>query len=42
MTGEAARDVTAAVAAVPATNALTRVKTAISLVASSSAYQVAQ
>ena len=42
MTGEAARDVTIAVAAVPATNALTRVKTAISLVASSSAYQVAQ
>ncbi len=42
MTGEAARDVTAAVAAVPATNALSRVKTAISLVASSSSYQVAQ
>jgi uncharacterized protein (DUF1800 family) len=41
MTGESARDVTIAVAAVPATNALTRVKTAISLVASSSAYQVA-
>ena len=42
MTGEAAREVTAAVAAVPATNALARVKTAISLVASSSAYQVAR
>ncbi|MRR11535.1 DUF1800 family protein, partial [bacterium] len=42
MTGAAAQDVTAAVAAVPATSALTRVKTAIFLVASSSAYQVAQ
>ena len=42
MTGEAAREITAAVAAVPATNALARVRTAIALVASSSAYQVAQ
>ena len=42
MTGEAAREITAAVAAVPATNALARVRTAFALVASSSAYQVAQ
>ena len=42
MTGEAAREITAAVAAVPATNALGRVRTAFALVASSSAYQVAQ
>ena len=42
MTGEAAREITAAVAAVPATNALGRVRTAIALVASSSAYQVAR
>ncbi len=42
MTGEAAREITAAVAAVPATNALGRVRTAFALVASSSAYQVAR
>jgi uncharacterized protein (DUF1800 family) len=42
MTGESARDVTAAVAAVPATDPLKRVRTAISLVASSSAFQVAR
>ncbi len=42
MTGEMAREITTAVAAVPATNALGRVRTAIALVASSSAYQVAQ
>ena len=42
MTGEAAREITAAVAAVPATNALARVRTAFALVASSSAYQVAR
>ncbi len=42
MSGEAAREITAAVAAVPATNALGRVRTAFALVASSSAYQVAQ
>jgi len=40
MTGEAAREVVSAVAAVPASNALGRVKTAVSLVASSPAYQV--
>ena len=42
MSGEEARAVTAAVAAVPATNSLARVKTAVSLVASSPAYQVAR
>ena len=42
MTGEAAREVAAAVAAVPASDALGRVKTAVSLVASSPAYQVAR
>ena len=42
MTGEAASEVAAAVAAIPASSALTRVKTAVSLVASSPAYQVAR
>ena len=42
MTGEEARAVAAAVAAVPASNPLGRVKTAVSLVASSPAYQVAR
>ena len=42
MTGEAAREVAAAVAAVPASDALGRVKTAVSLVASSPSYQVAR
>jgi len=42
MTGEAAREITAAVAAVPPANAPGRVRTAFALVASSSAYQVAQ
>jgi hypothetical protein len=42
MSGEEARAVTAAVAAVPATNPLARVKTAVSLVASSPTYQVAR
>ena len=42
MTGESARDVAAAVAAVPASNALGRVRTAVALVASSPAYQVAR
>jgi uncharacterized protein (DUF1800 family) len=42
MTGEMARAVTAAVAAVPATSALGRVQTAVWLVAGSSDYQVAR
>lgn len=42
MPGEAARAIAAAVAAVPATNALGRVRTAAYLVASSSAFQVAR
>ncbi len=42
MSGEAARAVTAAVATVPASNATARVQTALTLVAGSSAYQVAR
>jgi uncharacterized protein (DUF1800 family) len=42
MSGDAARAVTAAVAAVPASDATGRVRTALTLVAGSSAYQVAR